>query len=157
MGDISIETGYVDGNKSRVGWNLRVSRMAIRWLESLMYDGVFFTSGFMMESRNDDILSVGPWQPLTMGRMPWGFLWSFLRKYIFCVLVLVGGFRKSFVSWSMYPVWCRFSIKLLIFPTSWFFGSELQQCVSKKIDTAENRENMIDVVFFRKYLYLFRV
>ena len=47
--------------------------------------------------RNDGKRSVGPLQPLTIGLIPWGFLWSFLRKYIRCVLTLSVGCRQACV------------------------------------------------------------
>ena len=58
-----------------------------------MYEGMVGTRGLIMWSRNDGKRSVGPLQPLTIGLIPWGFLWSFLRKYIRCVLTLSVGCR----------------------------------------------------------------
>ena len=58
-----------------------------------MYEGMVGTSGLTMWSRNDETRSVGPLQPLTIGLIPWGFLWSFLRKYMHCVLTLFVGYR----------------------------------------------------------------
>ena len=39
-----------------------------------MYEGMVGTSGLIMCSRNDEMLSVGPLQPLTMGLIPCGVL-----------------------------------------------------------------------------------
>ena len=58
-----------------------------------MYEGMVGTSGLIMWSRKDETRSMGPLQPLTIGLIPWGFLWSFLRKYIGCVLTLSEGCR----------------------------------------------------------------
>ena len=58
-----------------------------------MYDGMVDTSGLIMWSRNDETRSVGPLQPLTMGLIPCGVLWSFLRKYMCWVLTLSEGCR----------------------------------------------------------------
>ena len=44
-----------------------------------------------MWSMNAETRSVGPLQPLTMGLIPGGVLWSFLRKYIRCVLTFSVG------------------------------------------------------------------
>ena len=52
----------------------------------LLCDNSTGTSGLIMWSRKDVMHPVGPLQPLTIGLIPWGFLWSFLRKYIRCVL-----------------------------------------------------------------------
>ena len=58
-----------------------------------MYDGMVDTSGFIMWSRKDETHSVGSLQPLTMGLIPCGVLWSFLRKYMRWVLTLSEGCR----------------------------------------------------------------
>ena len=58
------------------------SSKEIRCGESLMYEGGLGTKGLIMWSMTR---SVGPLQPLTMGLIPWGVLWSFLRKYTCCV------------------------------------------------------------------------
>ena len=58
-----------------------------------MYEGIVGTSGLIMWSRNDETRSVGPLQPLTIGLIPRGFLCSFLRKYMRCVLTLSVGCR----------------------------------------------------------------
>ena len=42
-----------------------------------MYEGMVSTRGLIMWSRKDETRSVGPLQPLTIGLIPWGFLWSF--------------------------------------------------------------------------------
>ena len=67
------------------------SSKEIRCGESLMYEGVLGTKGLIMWSMNAETRSVGPLQPLTMGLIPWGVLWSFLRKYIRCVLTFSVG------------------------------------------------------------------
>ena len=41
-----------------------------------MYEGMVGTRGLIMWSRKDETRSVGPLQPLTIGLIPWGFLWS---------------------------------------------------------------------------------
>ena len=58
-----------------------------------MYEGMVGTRGLIIWSRKDETRSVGPLQPLTIGPIPWGFLWSFLRNYICCVLTLSEGCR----------------------------------------------------------------
>ena len=58
-----------------------------------MYEGMVGISGLTMWSRNDETHSVGPLQPLTIGLIPWVFLWSFLRKYMHCILTLFVGCR----------------------------------------------------------------
>ena len=58
-----------------------------------MYEGMVDTSGLIMWSRKDETRSVGPLQPLTMGLIPCGVLWSFLRKYMRWVLTLSEGCR----------------------------------------------------------------
>ena len=45
-----------------------------------MYEVMVGTRSFIMWSRKDETHSVGPLQPLTIGLIPWGFLWSFLRS-----------------------------------------------------------------------------
>ena len=53
-------------------------------------------------ARNGEMCSVGPLQTLTIGPIPWGFLWRFLRKYIRCVLTLiVRGMQVECVYVSM--------------------------------------------------------
>ena len=56
------------------------SSKEIRCGESLMYEGVLGTKGLIMWSMNAETRSVGPLQPLTMGLIPWGVLWSFFEK-----------------------------------------------------------------------------
>ena len=51
-----------------------------------MYEGMVGTRGLIMWSKKDETRSVGPLQPLTIGLIPWGFLWIFSRKYVRCVL-----------------------------------------------------------------------
>ena len=58
-----------------------------------MYDGMVDTRGLIMWSRKDKTRSVGPLQPLTMGLIPCGVFWSFLRKYMRWVLTLSEGCR----------------------------------------------------------------
>ena len=58
-----------------------------------MYDGMVDTSGLIIWSRKDETRSVGPLQPLTMGLIPCGVLWSFLRNYMHWVLTLSEGCR----------------------------------------------------------------
>ena len=56
-----------------------------------MYEGMVDTRGLIMWSKKDESRSVGPLQPLIIGLIQLGFLWSFLRKYIRCVLTLSEG------------------------------------------------------------------
>ena len=49
-----------------------------------MYEGMVDTS---------ETCLVGPLQPLTIGLIPCGVLWNFLRKYMHCVLTLSEGCR----------------------------------------------------------------
>ena len=56
-----------------------------------MYEGMVGTNGLIMWSRNDETRSVGPQQPLYMGLIRYGVLWSFLRKYMRWVLTFSGG------------------------------------------------------------------
>ena len=58
-----------------------------------MYEGMVDTSGLIMWSMKDETPSVGPLQPLTMGLIPCGVLWSFLRKYMRWVLTVSEGCR----------------------------------------------------------------
>ena len=51
------------------------------------------TIGLIMWSRKDKTRLVGPLHPLTMGLIPCGVLWSFLRKYMYWVLTLSEGCR----------------------------------------------------------------
>ena len=55
-----------------------------------MYEGMVGTRSLIMWSRKDETRSVGPLQPLTIGLIPWRFLW---RKYLCCVLTLSEGCR----------------------------------------------------------------
>ena len=61
---------------------------------SFTYEGRLFTYGCSHLSTNWDIFSVMLSQLETMGRIPIGFLWIFLRKYIFKVLCLIGGLQN---------------------------------------------------------------
>ena len=58
-----------------------------------MYAGMVDTSGLIMWSRKDETCLVGALQPLTMGLIPCGVLWDFLRKYMRWVLTLFEGCR----------------------------------------------------------------
>ena len=58
---------------------------------------------YFMWSRNDETHSVGPLEPLTIGLIPWGILWSFLRKCMHCVLTLSEGCRYSCEHVSKWP------------------------------------------------------
>ena len=53
----------------------------INSIESFMYDGSFCTSGFSHPSTKLEIFSVTEFTLDTIGLIPIGFLWIFLRKY----------------------------------------------------------------------------
>ena len=87
-----------------------------------MYEGMVGTMGFILWSRNDEMRSVGPLQPLTIGLIPWGFLWSFLHtlcSYLvrwmqvgMCVFVYVACFFHAvhYLSYGFCYGGCRIRV-----------------------------------------------
>ncbi len=63
----------------------------MNWEESCIYDGSCFTYSCNQWSTKDDMFSVIPLQLETIGLIPCGFLWIFLRKYSLDVRCFFGG------------------------------------------------------------------
>ena len=57
--------------------------------------------GFRKWSMKEEIFSVGPLTPLTIGLIPCGFLCIFLRKYILCGQTGMDRVRNCLVVSSM--------------------------------------------------------
>ena len=109
----------MDARKHFVG-SLVVSISFMNSVESFRYEGRFLTNGWSHLSTNLDMGSVMLLQLDTMGRIPIGFLWIFLRKYNLDVRVFAGGLHNSNHVCLMNPL---FLSKFSLFETlSFSFG-----------------------------------
>ena len=70
---------------------------------SFMNEGSSLMIGWSQVSTNWDTFSVTLLTLDTIGLMPIGFLWIFLRKYRMDVLCCLGGMQNSFISLSIKP------------------------------------------------------
>ena len=90
----------VDARMHLSGSGFSISR--INSVVSFINEGRSLIRGWSQMSTNSEMFSVMLLQLDTIGRIPIGFLWIFLRKYSLEVLWFLGGMQNSFISlWIM--------------------------------------------------------
>ena len=73
LNDTKLSVYSVD-LQSKLAEKVVFFKIDIKWLESLMWEGIFRTKGSKILSRKAEIFSVSPLHPLTIGLIPGGFL-----------------------------------------------------------------------------------